>query len=147
MSTARDHNRIDLIVSGRREEARAAAVMSPGHCLELDSSGTLILQATAGGRPEGSSPCLVASIDHLQGKTVDDAFAIGDLVQYIIPKPGDVLAILLKAEQDITINDLLTFSGDGTLSVAESSDEAVYQALETMDLTGGEDTLIKARKL
>ena len=147
----RKHNRIDLSVSGRYEEGRAAGAISPGALIEKNSAGTYVVQADDGGLAEGNE-CLVASIDALQGKTMDDAYASGDLVPFFIPKAGDVVALRLKDAENITEDDYLTSDGTGQVRLAVAAQSPIegnlFVAMETLDLTGnGTFEFIKARKV
>ena len=142
--TARDHNRIDLITSGRYEEAVAVGIVSPGMLMEMDSAGKVLAHSVAGGNAEGDER-LIAMGDSLQGKNVDQAYAVGDIVPFMIPKSGDVFAILLAAEENITAGDELTSKGDGLFKGGATTDNRMFEALETLDLTGGANTLIRAR--
>ena len=146
MATGRDFNRIDLNVSGRRDEGVAAGAISPGHAIKHDASGGVVVFSTAGGTLDGSL-CVIALKDALQGKTVDDAYASGDQVFYIIPKRGDRLAVVLSAEQNRTVDDYLTYDSDGGFRLAAATEERVFQLKETIDLTGGSDTLVIVEKL
>jgi len=149
---ARKHNRVDLIVSGRYEEELCAGVLSPGSLVKKNGAGLLVVDTNDGGIAEGGE-VMIASIDALQGKTLDDAYASGALVPYFIPKAGDVVLLRLADEQNITVDDYLTSNGalgEVRLAVAAQTPIEANQfiALETLDLTGnGTFEFIKARKV
>jgi len=101
---------------GRRyEEARASTIVKPGWLLQRDADD-------ASGRPQvkahatsgGGGELMVAIEDALQGKTINDSYAIGDLVRYFYPEPGDLVNMQLKAGQVIVKNDPIMSNGDGT---------------------------------
>jgi len=94
-----------------RELVAAVATIKPGHLIEKDTSGELILHATEG----GTSSRLFAIEDSLQGKSVDDTYAIDDQVRHIAAVPGDEVYAFLKAGQSVAIDDDLISNGDGTL--------------------------------
>lgn len=105
--------KIDIKCYGRHEEAAAAEALKPGHLLVLGSAGTLTKHASNGGFAE----LLIAKEDALQGKTVDDAYASGDIVAHLIPLRGDVfLGRLAAAAPAVVVGNLLKSAGDGTFT-------------------------------
>jgi hypothetical protein len=143
MARARLHNRIDLMYTGEYEEARAAAVIRPGELIAIDADGNVVPHASAG----VCYAVLVAIQNQKLGVTVDTAYAIGDLVPYIIPKIGDVLAILVESAETPDFNEFLTATATGTLKVATSTDHRIFQPLEEKAGTGSADMLMKVRRV
>lgn len=77
----------------KREEARAAEAISPGHLLELLSNGKI----QKNDKVAGNIQILVALEDPYQSRTVDVDYAIDDLVSYHVAKPGDKVYLRIAA--------------------------------------------------
>lgn len=121
--------RIQLKGEGVFEEGRAAAIITPGMLVTLNSSGNVIPHATAGGRAEKA----FALEDALQGRGIDDNYAVNELVAYAIQSPGDVVFAWLAAGETAAPGSLLSSNGDGTLQVVAGTETAVGVALEARD--------------
>jgi hypothetical protein len=140
--------RIYLIGDGRMEEALAAEVIKPGHLVKLNSDGDVIKHNSAGGWAEKS----FAQEDALQGKTIDDAYAVNDsantpdIVFIVMAQTGDVVYAWLAAGESADPSKFLASNGDGTLQVAGSSDIRLAVPLETVDNSDtGENTAVRIR--
>jgi hypothetical protein len=97
---------------GRYEEYLADAAITPGHLLTLNSTNEVLKHATAG----GLSLKWFACEDSLQGKTIDDAYAAGDIVRTWLAVPGDWINALLAASATaVVVGDYLCPAADGTL--------------------------------
>jgi hypothetical protein len=132
MSTPRAHT-IKLIGDGRYEEGIAGpGVTLPGHLIAPRADGTYLPHTTAGAKT-GS---LFACEDSFQGKTINDAYASGDLIQIYVAEEGDVINAWLPVGQNVTPASYLTSNGDGTLKVASGGDIKMFQPLESINLTG-----------
>jgi len=124
-------------------EKEANAALTPGHLLQLMSTGKVRKHPTAGGN---AVPKMFALEDELQGKEIDEDYAAGDRVQIWICQPGEVVNALLKDGENIAIGDILESAGDGTLqkSLPDYStalltiyhNQIVGIANEARDLTG-----------
>ena len=68
-------------------EYESASTIKPGYICKLNSSLKLTLH--------GSEPgiIMVAVEDSLQGKTINDDYASGDVVKVVVPSPGDIIAM------------------------------------------------------
>lgn len=143
MVRARLHNRIDLLFIGEYEEGIAAAVIRPGEVIAVNADGLLIPHATAG----TCYAVLVAIQDQKMGRTVDDDYQIGERVPYIIPRIGDVLAMLVESAETPDFDEFLTTTNSGTLKVASSTDTRIFQPLEEKTGTGSADMLMKMRRI
>lgn len=145
MATKTQATRIQLKGEGVQEEGRAASAITPGQLISLDSDGELIPHAVAGG---AASPSFALE-DALQGRTIEDNYAIGELVTYGIGRPGDVYLGWGAAGEDIANGDKLSSNGDGTFKVAGSTDVRLAEALEDLDLTetGAENGRLRVRLL
>ena len=133
-----------------QEEYVANAGITPGHLVELMSTGKVRVHATAGGNAEKT----FALENELEGQGINDAYAATDPVQVGIFRTGDVvLAMLVDDGTAATIGAYLESAGDGTLQVhvADTGDHSsaeaggvtavlpnqiVAIALEALDLSG-----------
>ena len=107
-------NTIDLNGYAINKELISAGVITPGHLLVRDGSGTVVVHATAGGR---AAP-IFAREDDLQGNDITVAYASGDLIQMLIfPPGGEVNALVAASAPAIVVGDFLESAGDGTLRV------------------------------
>lgn len=97
----------------RHEERRAAGAIKPGHLIQMSADAqTVVVHATDGGQ---TAPWF-AKEDALQGNTIDDAYASGDLVPYHMAQKGDrIYARVAAGSAAIVEGDPLTSDGDGTL--------------------------------
>lgn len=127
-------NQVHLVGNFRREEALAAAAITPGHLIEETSAGKFQKHSTAG----GVAMRLFAEIDALQGNTLSDDYSADDLVSANVELPGNEVQAFLKAGEDVDIGDDLESAGDGTLQ-AVTTGEVVAQAREALDLSGSGD--------
>jgi len=127
--------RIHLRGSGIAEEAVAAAAIRPGDLLAYDSAGKVAKHATAGGWAEKA----FALEDALQGKDIDENYALGDRVSYVIGQSGDIVRAWLSGGENAAKGDFLTSNGDGALKVATSSDIRIAVALEAVDASDSND--------
>jgi hypothetical protein len=124
-------NTIALKFSGRYDEGRAGGVIKPGHLIKLNGDNEVVVHATAG---QKVMPAF-AWEDALQGKTVDDAYADGDLVNFGICNPGDEVLAILKDEQNVDEGALLESAGTGALQ-AVTTGTPIAEAREAVNLTG-----------
>jgi hypothetical protein len=110
------------------EYKAAAATIYPGCLIELNSSGTVQVHATAG----GNVLPMFALEDELQGNDIDTAYAEGDQVQCWIATRGEIVYAILADGQDVHIGDPLESNGAGYLQKHvpdwESSDPGVETA-------------------
>jgi len=129
--------RIHLLGDGRHEEDIAAGVIRPGDLLATTSAdevqpnacGKVVKHATAGGVAEAK----FALEDALQGKTINDSYAVGDIVGNVLCNKGDVVYAWLSEGEVTTPESFLTSNGDGSLKVATGSDHVIAKALEAVD--------------
>lgn len=132
-------NTIKLKGCGRYEEAFANAALTPGHLIEVMSTGKVRKHATEGGYAERA----FALEDALQGKTIDDAYAADDKVGYTLACPGDEVFAYIAAGENVAVGDRLISNGDGTLQkeTGAGSGVTVKQVIATarqaINLTGG----------
>lgn len=141
-------NTIALKFSGRYDEGRAGGAIKPGHLIMLNGSNNVVVQ-TADGTP---AQMHVAWEDALQGKTIDDAYASGDLVPFGICVPGDEVQLILKDEENVDEGDKLVSNGDGCVrklnAAADPAETPIAEVREALNLTGASgDAFVKARAL
>jgi len=142
-------NQVHLIGLFNREEEEAASAISPGHLCEQISDGTIQVHSTEG----GYAMHRYAEVSALEGNTLTDDYADGELVSLNIELPGNEIQAFLKAGESVDIGDKLISAGDGTLieNGNESSGVTVNQiiavAREAEDLSGSGavDTLIRVQ--
>ena len=131
--------RIHLLGTGRPEEAIASGAITPGHLIMLDANSKVKVHNHLGGTCE----CAFALEDALQGKTVDNAYAIADRVFFVLASRGDVVWAYLKAGTAVPAGGFLISAGDGTLRPDSGSEggqeQRVACALETVDATDSND--------
>lgn len=137
-------NRIVLVQSGRLEERVAAAAITPGHLVEFTSADTVQKHSTAVGVAENA----FAVEDALQGKTINDAYAAGDLVQIDIAAAGAERLVWIAVSQTIVKGDKLTSAGNGNLKkVAAGTDYPIAVAAEAVTTDASTPQRIAARIL
>jgi len=140
-------NTIRLIGGCRLEEAPAQEAILPGNLISLQADGSVAKNATEGGHCERA----VAREDVLQGKTVDDAYAISDVVSYWLPQKGDEVQYILKGGSTVVKGNQLISAGDGTLiPTADATSPGVVLdivgiAVDDLDLNALPDALLAVR--
>ena len=136
---------------GVQREAIANEAFYPGALLEKLSTGKVQKHTGKGcvAPTYTPRPLMVAMENSLVGigvgtgtlngtfVTITKQWAAGDNVSYLIPGPGDVVAMLLKGgSAAVVVGDPLTSNGDGTLIKASSSFSVVVgRAREAKDLS------------
>jgi len=107
------------------EEYNAAAAITPGMLIELNSSGTVQKHASI----DTFAMPMFATEDELQGKDITDAYVTGDKVQCWIPTRGDIVYALLLDGQNVSIGDKLVSASGGYLKKSESD----FASIESVD--------------
>lgn len=131
---------------GVRFEAVANAAITPGHLVELMSTGKIRVHSDSDGHAEKA----FAVEDDLQGQIISHAYEAAERVQYEIFSPGCVVNALIADGQNVAIGDPLSSNGDGTLKKYTPADSGsdlvepnaiVAYATEAVDMSGstGED--------
>jgi len=114
------------------EEYAAVAAITPGMLIELTSTGEVQVHGAAAGVGEK----MFADEDQFQGKTIADAYAVGDKVSCWLPQRGDVVYAFLADGENVAVGAKLVSDGAGALQEVSSSEENVIAvALETVDLS------------
>lgn len=133
-----------------QDEAVANEALSPGHVIEVLSTGKVQKQSTEGADAERA----VAFEDALQGRAVETAYDSGDPVTYGLLVPGSRANVMLEAGYAYTKGMSLILSGNGCLIPEAAASSAAAQAkvfavmMETLDLSDESnevDTLAEVR--
>lgn len=107
--------------TGIRNEAEAAAAITPGNLVELTSAGKLQKQATASVPAESN----FAIEDSMQGHDYEDDYATGARVQAHLIQSGQQVWAILADGEDVAIGDKLEPAGGGELKKAVASSAGV----------------------
>lgn len=128
---------------GREDEIEAGGAISPGHLLQVDSTGDVVVHA----RDASAVERLIALEDALQGDIVTTAYADGDKVRVLHALPGDVVQARLAASATaVVIGDELTAETDGTVAIVVTTDETVAIAVEAVNNSaGGTEAFVRIR--
>jgi hypothetical protein len=124
-----------ILLRGRHihEERPAGGTITPGHLVQLNSSGQFVVHATAA---VAAVPIFAVEND-LVGKGIDDNYVVNDLCQAEHCSPGmEVNALIAAAAPAITKGDLLESAGNGTLRKVVAG-IALARSNETVDNSAG----------
>lgn len=114
------------------EEYTSTAVeITPGALLELTSAN--LVQACSA--TTGNVLPMFALEDELQGKGIDDNYAVSTRVQCWLPGRGDMVYALLEDGQTIVVGDFLESNGAGRLQ-KWTSGQIIGIAVEAVDDSG-----------
>lgn len=117
------------------EEFPAQSAITPGMLVEITSDKEVKPHSVEG----GAAPIMFANEDEFQGKTIEDAYAKGALVQCWLPQRGDIAYGILDDGEDVTTGDVLISAGNGKLKAQDSSEGTpIGIALESVDMTVSE---------
>lgn len=94
-------------------EKPALVAITPGHLVQQHTGGVR-LHAHAG----MAAAALFAKHDRYQGKTIDDVYAVNDIVMIHAPRKGEEVWAWLKAGENVIEGDRLSSGGNGTLKKA-----------------------------
>jgi hypothetical protein len=118
------------------EELTATAVaITPGALLERTSAG-LVQACTA---TTGAVLPMFALEDELQGKGIDDNYAVSAQIQCWIPGRGDMVYALLEDGEDVEIGEFMESAGNGKLQVLTTG-QPIAVAVEAVDDSGSSGT-------
>lgn len=135
------YSRIDLKVQGHYEEIALTAAASPGMAVQGDDGSVTF--AAAGQKV----PIRILLENALEGQTVDDAYASGDVGFVCEPVPGDVVALLLTDGETVSKGDLLIINTTGKfIETTGTPAMEAFEALEALSPSGS-DQLIKAKRI
>lgn len=117
-----------------QEEYTATEAITPGMLVELASATTVQkMDDTAVVLP------MVAVEDELQGNPITTNYSASNPVQCWIPRSGDKALLWLADGQSVTIGDFVESAGGGLVN-KYTSNQAIGQVLETLDLSASANT-------
>lgn len=132
---------------GNHDEGILDTIASPGMHVQMAADGKYDPSPQTAAELAKRSLKIVKE-DALQGKTVNDAYAVADVVFTYTPLSGDHVLLLIKSGQNIAVGDQIVPEGGGTgLFIEAAGTEAKYFA-EALDSSGGAlgaNGLIKCR--
>lgn len=123
-----------ILLKGRgiRKEAVAGGTITPGHLLTFNSTGNLVVHATAG----GAAIPLFAVENDLVGNSITDNYVVNDYVQSEYLTAGmEALAFLVASGTAVVVGDLLESAGDGSLRKFTTG-AIIAQSLDALDNSG-----------
>ena len=132
------NNTIILKGCGIRKERTANASITPGHLVEVMSTGKLRVHATAGGHAQKE----FAVENDLIGDGISTAYAAAAQVQYEVMERGAEVYALIANGQTIAIGDPLESAGNGELrkythdsAGLDTTNNIVAYALAAVDMS------------
>lgn len=128
----------------RGEAPAVSATIKPGMLLMRTSADKVQEHNDAGHKP---TPAIFADVNSLIGKSIADAYAAEDNVQFLHSKPGDWVYAWLADGENVAIGEYLQSDGAGALETSGSDGEAVAQALQAVNNTSGSIARIKVEVL
>lgn len=117
-----------------RKEGVASAAITPGDLIEFGGSKDLRAHSTVGGAGRRA----FALENDLIGRGIDDAYALGEQVEYGVFVPGSEVYAKLGAGITCVKGDALESFGNGRLHVSSTPVEGsvIAWALETITVAG-----------
>lgn len=126
----------------KEEAICSGSTIKPGMRIIRNSSDVVVIESTQG----GLNAVAIATEDELRGKTVDDTYSSGDLVPFCFPRSGDVINVVLTANENVAIGDKLIVTTTGKyIKTTGSPAQTDFIALESSNVAS--DVLIRARKI
>jgi|APSaa5957512535_1039671.scaffolds.fasta_scaffold02579_13 hypothetical protein len=96
----------------QKERTATAVAILPGYLIEqVPGAETVRAHSTAGGRAN----IAVAIENSNAGGEVTTAYAVSSKIQYVTPRSGDEILMMIQASENIAIGDWLESAGDGAL--------------------------------
>lgn len=124
MTTETEPKTIHLAGNYQQKEGKAGATVTPGMLVERNASEEVIPHATAGG---SAQPAFAREFD-LTGRGIDDDYASGDRVIYMVEYEGSEVYAIIADGEDIDYDDPLTSNGDGALREAAAGEPVVARS-------------------
>ena len=94
--------------SAQFDERPAETIITPGMLVQYNANDKVVVQDTADAT---DVELLFALEDNLQGRTIDDDYAVDDLCKYCAVKSGDQVYAI--ASEAIAVGDRVGANGDG----------------------------------
>jgi hypothetical protein len=108
----------------------ASEALTPGHLIErFNNAGVIRWRKHASAGQTLGVSASVATEMAMMNKSVDDAYAAGDLVEASVLHKGAFAWMLIASGQNIVAGNRLESAGDGTLRILASG-AAIFVALE-----------------
>jgi hypothetical protein len=111
--------------------------VTPGMLIEITSDNVVQPHSTE----DGAALIMFALEDELQGKGIDDAYAVSTAIPIVkvpvqcwLPGHGDMAYALLADGETAVIGSWLASNGDGKLKVGTTN--PIGQAVEAVDMSG-----------
>lgn len=123
---------ISLKGDGILKERKANAAITPGHLVELMTTGNIRVHSTAGGQAQKA----FALEQDLIGRGPTDAYQANESVRYAVFPPGAEVWALLVTGESCSVGDFLESAGNGTLQVASTPVEGSNVAIALEAITG-----------
>lgn len=98
-----------------RKERDAAAAITPGHLLQLNSTNKVAVHASAG----ANALRWFAFENDIAGDGISDAYAADEVVQILSCRPGDEVYAWLAAGENVTIGTFLESAANGQLKAVD----------------------------
>jgi hypothetical protein len=116
------------MAKGHHDEGILGTVAIPGMHVTLQADGEYDKSPETAAELV-KTQVLIVKEDQLQGKTINDAYAVGDLAFLYTPIPGDHINALIKTGANIAVGDKITPEGGGSgLFIEAAGTEAQYRA-------------------
>lgn len=115
-----------------RDEANAAEVITPGQFVTKNADGEFKKNATAG----AAGPVIVALEDELQGKTIEDDYAIDAPVQGWYARRGAQVLAKVLAGFVPAVGDSVQISATGNLEVLTEAATTGSGTVDTITFPG-----------
>lgn len=95
------------------KQRECAAAITPGHLIERDGSGTVVVHNSA----DANQGRLFAIENDIAGDDLEHAYATGEIVRFAAMRPGDEVNAILANGENASIGSYLTSNGNGELKV------------------------------
>jgi len=112
-----------------------AVAITPGHLLELTSSGTVQKHSS-----NGAAAIVRLAIQKPGEGALETAYSASDMVDHQVFRSGDEVYVLLKDGANAVIGDKLVSNADGTFDVLASTEVGLLEAIEAKNLTASANT-------
>lgn len=112
----------------------AGVAITPGHLL-LRYVNSGVVSYKPHDAASAAAPAVVALNASMLNHGVDDAYAVGDLVEAQAGQKGDKFWMLLASGQNVAAGAMLESNGDGTLKAGTT--HPLFAALESINNSGG----------
>ncbi len=95
------------------KQREAAGAITPGHLIERDGSGTVVVHNSA----DANAHRLFAIENDIGGDDLNHPYVTGEIVRFAAMRSGDEVNALLANGENASVGDYLTSNGNGELKV------------------------------